>query len=127
MNENDGFVTLDSGKREEFPSGAKRDVREGKGRYDLIPAVAMARIAKLYERGAVKYGAWNFSKGILLSRYIDSMIRHAFNYLEGDRKEDHLAAVAWNAIAMIHHEEMIKRGILPPELDDIPRFIKEDK
>jgi hypothetical protein len=32
------FVTKDSGKREEYESGMRRDVQEGKARPDLIPA-----------------------------------------------------------------------------------------
>lgn len=109
----------DSGKRQEFETGSKRDTRDGKGRYDLIPAYALSRLARHYENGAVKYGDRNWEKGQPLARYLDSMIRHAFRFLGGSRDEDHLAAVAWNALAFIETEERIKKGILPEELDDV--------
>lgn len=34
----------DSGKREEFATGSRRDTREGKGRFDLLPPFAIADI-----------------------------------------------------------------------------------
>lgn len=116
-----GFVTKDSGQREEFNTGSKRDSREGKGRYDLLPPIAIRRLAQLYERGAVKYGDHNWQKGQPLSRYLDSAIRHAFQVLEGDTTEDHAAAAAWNFLAVIHTQEMIAAGKLPEELDDLPK------
>ena len=109
----------DSGNRQEFNTGSQRDTRDGKGRYDLIPAYALHRLARHYENGAVKYGDRNWEKGQPLSRYLDSMIRHGFKFLGGSRDEDHLAAVAWNAFAFMETEERIRKGILPEELDDI--------
>ena len=120
------FVTKDSGKgREKFESGAVRDVREGKGRYDLVSPLALRRLAQLYERGANKYSERNWEKGMQFSRVLDSMKRHAEQYQEGDRSEDHLAAVAWNAFVLIHYEEMIERGLLPEDLDDLPDYIND--
>jgi hypothetical protein len=34
--------------------------------------------------------------------------------------EDHLAAAAWNVMAMIHTEERVAAGLLPDGLDDLP-------
>ena len=109
----------DSGKRQEFDTGSKRDTRDGKGRFDLIPPYALTRLARHYENGATKYGDRNWEKGQPLARYLDSMIRHAYKFLGGSREEDHLAAVAWNALAYIETEYRIERGILPADLDDI--------
>ena len=36
--------------------------------------------------------------------------------------EDHLAHSAWNVLAIIHMEEMIKRHHVPEEMDDLPRY-----
>lgn len=99
------FITKDSGKREEFATGSKRDSREGKGRFDLIPPAPLWRLAKLYERGAIKYGDKNWEKGQPSSRYLDSCMRHLVCYMSGMRDEDHLAAVAWNAFGMMWNEE----------------------
>ncbi len=112
----------DSGERREFSTGSVRDVRSGKGRFDLVSPIAHKRLAKHYENGSNKYGDWNWSKGQNLSSYMDSLERHANAYKEGLRDEDNLAAIAWNAFAMMHTEEMIKRGRLPKELDDMQDF-----
>lgn len=98
------FVTKDSGHRERFPTGAQRDTAAGKGRYDLLYPEAIRREACLYERGAVKYEANNWKKGIPSSRFMQSMLRHAFQYLAGDRSEDHLAAVRFNAAGIMYNE-----------------------
>ena len=115
----------DSGGRQSFTTGAVRDVQKGKGRFDLIPPTALRRIAKHYENGAVKYGDWNWSKGMNQNRFMDSALRHLNNYREGDRSEDHLSAAAFNIFAMIHQEEMFERGLLPQELNDLPSFISD--
>lgn len=109
----------DSGKREEFVTGSVRDCPDGKGRYDLLPTRAMKRLAQHFEGGAKKYAERNWEKGQRLGRYLESAIRHAFNYLEGDRSEDHAIACAWNMMCLVETEERIKKGLLPEELDDL--------
>jgi hypothetical protein len=116
----------DSGKRQEFKTGSKRDTNEGKGRFDLITPLGLMRIAKHYENGSKKYGDRNWELGQNICRYLDSAIRHIYRHIEGDRSEDHLAAGAWNLLAAIHTEEMIERGNLPRDLDDRPNYIKKD-
>jgi hypothetical protein len=113
----------DSGQRESFVSGAVRDIREGKGRYDLISPIALKRLAQHYERGAKKYSERNWEKGMPLTRILDSAERHLNQFKEGDRSEDHLAAVAWNIFAVIHIEEMVRRNQLPKEFNDLPNFL----
>lgn len=111
-----GFVTRDSGKRSEFSTGAVRDTPDGKGRFDLISPIALKRLAQLYERGAKKYGARNWEKGIPLWRYLDSAERHLNDFKTGDRVEDHLSAVAWNMFCYVHTEQLIAEGKLPASL-----------
>lgn len=109
----------DSGERQEFNTGSVRDTRDGKGRFDLITPIGLKRLAVHYENGARKYGDRNWEKGQPVSRYLDSAIRHLYAYLAGARDEDHLAAVAWNALAAIHTEQRVRDGALPKELDDL--------
>lgn len=111
----------DSGTREQFDTGSRRDTRKGKGRYDLISPIALKRLAKHYENGAEKYGDRNWEKGQPLMRYLDSAIRHIVNLIEGLEDEDHAAAAAWNVFAYIHTQEMILKGRLPKDLDDRPQ------
>lgn len=113
----------DSGERREFDTGSRRDVRKGKGRFDLINPIAMKRLARHYENGGVKYGDHNWELGQPIMSYLDSAIRHLYSFIEGNREEDHLAAVAWNAFAAIYTEEMIRRGVLSDELDDTPNYL----
>lgn len=109
----------DSGKRQEFPTGSRRDLNTGKGRYDLLPTYAIQRLAQHFENGAVKYGDRNWEKGQPLSRYLDSAIRHAFKGLAGIKDEDHLAASCWNLLCLIETEHRIELGLLPKELNDL--------
>lgn len=99
------YVTKDSGKRQEFDSGARRDTQDGKPRYDLIPPAPLKRLAELYERGLQKYGEGNWTKGMPVSRYLASAMRHLEDWRQGDDEEDHLAAVIWNVMAIMHFEE----------------------
>lgn len=115
------FETKDSGRREEWGTGSRRDSREGKGRYDLLPVHAISRLAQLLERGAVKYGERNWEKGQPFSRYLDSALRHAFQALEGREDEDHAAGAVWNLMAFIETQHRVRVGQLPADLDDLPR------
>ena len=117
--------TRDSGDRREFKSGALRDRSTGKGRYDLISPLGIRRIAGVYERGAAKYDDRNWEKGMPISCFIDSALRHIFQYLEGRRDEDHPAQAAWNMLAVMHVEDCIRRGCLPEDLDDMPCYNPE--
>jgi hypothetical protein len=42
--------------------------------------------------------------------------------MQGDRSEDHLMGVIANATFIAHFEEMIRRGVLPPSLLDMPKY-----
>ena len=109
------FVTKDSGKREEFSGGAVRDCSENKSRFDLIPPLALKRISELYDRGRVKYSAWNWSKGMPFSRFYESALRHLYQYGMGDTDEDHLSSVCFNVMSIIHLQETGRT-----DLDDMP-------
>lgn len=125
-----GFITTDSGSRETHESGMQRDVRGGKGRFDLTSPIVAERLAAIYERGCVKYGQRNWEKGMPLSRFLDSAKRHINDYemiatyiragIPLDRlpahvnpKEDHLGQAIWNISSMIH------LSVTKPELDDL--------
>ena len=104
----------DSGTRRQFDSGAVRDMQEGKGRCDLLPACAILRVAQHFEAGAKKYEDRNWEKGIPVGSFIDSAIRHLMKYLDGQADEDHLCAAGWNILCAMWTEE--KR----PDLINIP-------
>lgn len=114
----------DSGARTEFDTGAVRDAMAGKGLPSCIPPLSIRRLAKHYEAGAKKYALHNWMQGIPLSRYFDALIRHSLAAAEGKTDEDHLAAIMWNAASFMWTEEMIERGELPKELNDLPYYRK---
>lgn len=132
----DGFVTKDSGRREEYPSGMRRDTQEGKPRYDLIDRAFLRRWANLMARGAEKYGEENWRLAETeeeLRRFKASALRHMMQWLdelenpprpewvededldEGgywyNPAEDHAAAVAFNVAAA----EMVKGKLNQPK------------
>lgn len=119
MSDSDSFILRDSGERQSFETGAVRDSQDGKGRYDLISPLFLRRLAKVLERGAKKYSARNWEKGIPLERLIDSTLRHICQLMMGDAVEDHAAQAAWNLHAFIHTAEKIESGELPASLDSI--------
>jgi hypothetical protein len=106
-----------------YETGARRETAEGKGRFDLNSPVARMRRALRSEVGAGKYDDRNWEKGQPLSKYLDHALRHLTLYQMGYRGEDHLAAAGWNIDGLMHTEDQITRGLLPRELDDLPRYV----
>lgn len=107
------YEVKDSGTRREFSTGARRDMAEGKGDMFSLPPAAIIRVSKHYESGAKKYGRNNYQKGIPISAFMDSALRHIFKYLDGMDDEDHLSAAAFNILGAIQMEER------NPDMQDI--------
>lgn len=112
----------DSGSREQFDAGAVRDTATGKPRLELISPFFLDRTGEWLRLGAEKYEDRNWEKGMPFSRVTASMLRHCNQWLAGDDTEDHLAAVAVNAMFLMHYQEMIKRGRLGIKWCDMPDF-----
>jgi hypothetical protein len=124
----------DSGHRVDYGTGAHREAAPGKGRYDLISPIAEDKLAKLLEKGAIKYtkydpetgevlepGERNWENGLPLHTFVDSCRRHLNKLMQGESVEDHAAAALWNMMGLVHTLEMIDRGLLPKSLDDLGR------
>ena len=105
-----------------FDSGAKRDSAAGKPRPDLLSPFATMRRGRVMELGARKYGDRNWERGMPLSVFAASANRHFIQFLMGDTDEDHLAHCAFNLDAIMHGQEMIKRGLWPKEYNDLPNY-----
>ena len=118
------YQIKDSGKRQEFKTGARRDLQKGKGRFDLLPPRTIKALALHFEKGCLKYGDRNWEKGIPISRYLSSGIRHAFQVLEGLNDENHLIASIWNLVCAYDTILRIQEGDLPQELYDLPRKVE---
>ncbi len=76
--------------------------------YDMI-----LDLSKHYEQGALKYGEFNWQKGIPTHSYLDSGIRHLLKYMNGEKDERHDCAFVWNMFCL--KWTMNNK----PELDDI--------
>lgn len=115
----------DSGQREEFKTGSRRDMSFGKGRFDLLPFYAIQRLARVYENGAVKYGENNWRLGQPCSRYLNSALRHLCKAGGGWKDEDHLAQAMWNIASIIETQKMIELNKAPAELNDLTEYTPE--
>lgn len=115
-----GSSIKDSGNRTKFPTGAIRDMHQGKGRYDLLPWDAIHELAIHCEEGALKYGERNCEKGIPIHSLLDSAIRHLSCYMRGMKDEPHLRAAMWNIAFAIWMEKN------KPEMQDIPTRLEGD-
>lgn len=93
----------------------------GKGDYHEIPPLGIAAVARRLEFGRAKHGGGRayLRDRVPLSVVADKLLRHAFQALAGEAGEDHLAAVAVNALVLLEIRERIRRGELPAELDDL--------
>ena len=120
----------DSGQRRAFSTGAVRDMAAGKGDMLSMPWAGLLRLSVHYENGAKKYGRFNYQKGIPVSSFIDSALRHIAKYLAGWDDEDHLSAAAFNVLGALEMEEMHpdmcdvktregKRSFLYPKPEDL--------
>lgn len=115
------YTLKDSGKRRKFKTGAQRDMAGQKGRFDLLPNRTIRALAIHYEKGATKYGERNWEKGIPVSSFMSSALRHAFQFQDGEDDENHLIAAIWNLMCAYETILWIQDGILPESLYNLPR------
>ena len=110
------YTTKDSGKRQEYQSGMRRDTQEGKPDFTLLLTELpyneqlLTRWAELMTRGAEKYGRRNWQMANSLEeydRFKTSAMRHFIQWVTGEDDEDHAAAVLFN----INAAEYVKSKI----------------
>ena len=95
----------------------------GKPRFDLIPAVPLETLAKVYTMGAEKYADRNWEKGMAYSRLYAASMRHLNKFWTGEDLDlesglPHLAHAAWGLLALLEF------GSTHPEQDDRPHASK---
>ena len=129
------FITKDSGERQEYASGMRRDTSTNKPQFQFLlwPGVPYAeqfitRCAALMARGADKYGAWNFTKAnseAELARFKESALRHMLQWACDEEDEDHAAAIWYNVSsyvnlqAKLRHQHGLKTNDGKNPLNDI--------
>jgi len=116
----------DTGQRRQWPTGAVRDASAGKPEITQIYPPAILRLAQRGTDGARKYDDYNWTKGIPLKTYVDSLYRHLSAYQMGDTSEDHLSAVMWNAMGLMYTEDRLADGTFDPEeMNDLFTWSKQ--
>lgn len=97
------YVVKDSGRRQEYSTGMRRDLQDGKVRYDLVvPENGMSMLTRWAEhmrKGAEKYGERNWELARTdeeLKRFRQSAFRHFMQWWFNENDEDHAAAVFFN-------------------------------
>lgn len=73
-------------------------------RYDLIPVKPLKRLAARYVLGAEKYAPDDWKK-CDRAYFIEKGLRHFYQWLDGERDEDHLAAAAFHIFALMYFDE----------------------
>lgn len=101
--------------------GTKAD--GSKNLVQLLPVLALERIAQIFTFGAKKYSEWNWSKGISYSRIYGALLRHLFAWYKGEKSDpesgqSHLYHAGCCIMMLIEMEE------LRPDLDDRPIHYK---
>ena len=90
----------------EYETGAVRSSDAEPYRFDLISPVGLKAVARACAEGAKKYSDFNWEAGMPVNDLLNHAIRHIYEYLSGDRDEDHLGHAAWNVIGAIHSVEL---------------------
>lgn len=95
------IATSDSGGRK----GRKPE------RYSLIPAEALAEIARVYAFGSAKYDDHNWRKGFPYSWSWDAMMRHLHAYWSGESTDPesglpHLAHAAFHINTLLTFDKL---------------------
>ena len=124
---NPKFILKETGAMQTFSTGSQRDIPGNKPRFGLLPFYVLERWAAHITKGAAKYGEDNWKRGQPLSRYQDSLLRHLYQWLNGDREEDHLAAMLFNVAGLMWTEAAVEAGTLPAELNDIRGLLDPPK
>jgi hypothetical protein len=87
--------------------------------FSLLPWEQLDEVARLYQFGATKYAAHNWTRGYDWSLSFDSLIRHARAFWNGSEIDEetgcsHLASVVFHALALMYFAEYHR------DLDDRP-------
>lgn len=100
-----------------YKTGAIRDDRTGKPNYLAVSFTARHRYVQYMTEMAKKYGEGNWRKGIPISSYEESLLRHISQYFrnkyEGasdEAEKDHLSAAIFNIEGIMHAEEIVKQS-----------------
>lgn len=116
---------LDSGKATTSASGAQYDPAGAEtldilGILEWLPVEALRRVKQHYINGAKKRSKDNWRKGIPARVCLDKAARHLYQYIHGDRAEDHLSAVVFWMFTVLVWEETGRTDLLTSTASPLP-------
>lgn len=115
----DGEIVPAKGGWEDKKVGEERTgalrFNDGKTRFDLLEPYAIEQLAKVFTKGAEKYPANNWLKGLSWTGMLASLKRHLNEFEQGhdyDKETEllHIAHVAWNAMALLSYHKHFPQG-----------------
>lgn len=114
--------TATGARRESGVAGNKNSAFPAK--FSLIPARGLHRLAVTCGEGFLKYGQGNWLNGFKETDLIDHIEAHLAEYKKGDKSEDHIAHLTWNAFALMHIQETEEPG--SELLDLVPQTSRKE-
>lgn len=76
-------------------------LRNPKISFRNVPFEGLRRVAEHFRKGALKYSSRNWEKGMHLSRFRSSAMRHLMQFIHNMNDEPHLDAAVWNLVCYI--------------------------
>lgn len=105
------LAAFEAAKNERLGLAKKEGVKfdSGKLRMDLLPPDALEALARILTDGAVKYGEYNWSKGMKWSRPYAALLRHLMAFWSGQDTDPesghpHLWHVLTNAVFLTSYQ-----------------------
>lgn len=99
-------------KDSRFETGAVRSDDVAHLDFCSAPLLGLLGVLRVSGGGGVKYGRFNYHKGMPVHETINHAIIHVIRWLLGDRSEPHLAKAAWGLMVAD------QTAVLNPELHD---------
>jgi len=95
---------------------------EGKPKWSLLDFDSFEDMTKVLEMGAEKYGKDNWKKGLPVNEVAESLLRHVFAILRGEREDSesklpHSAHVLCNAMFIAFMEKNKPEMCIDNEID----------
>jgi len=122
---------MTNNNRHEYNTGAVRSADCETARYDFISPIGLRALAKTYAEGANRFGPFNWENGMPATDMLNHAITHIYEFLGGDRTEDHLGHAAWNVIGAIHSlekwPELNEPWLRSPDCDPPPIAAQQEK
>lgn len=107
------FVSVEKAKNENYDKNLRKALQKiSELAYGGDFEGMIIDVAIHYEHGLGKYGKDNWKKGIPVSSFISSAVRHFLKYLRADNDERHDRATVWNLLGAMW------TIVNKPELDD---------